>query len=161
MLKYVTLIFCVLFSLTVCAMPKIGDPAPEAEVEEFSLNKMRGKVVVLYFYPKDNTANCTTEAKQFRDRIGEFEKLGVEVIGISNDKKDSHEKFRTKYNLPFKLISDADSILIKSYDVSGIIWTQRATFLIDRSGNIAYIWRSVNVEKHAQEVLDKIKELSL
>jgi peroxiredoxin Q/BCP len=141
-------------------MPKIGEPAPELDTPEFSLKNSKSRFVVLYFYPKDGTANCSIEAQKFAAYYDDFKKLGAEIVGVSTDTPESHKAFAEKFGLPFVLISDSDSSLIKSYDVWGIIWTQRATFLIDRERNIAYIWRSVNVTSHAEEVLRKIQELS-
>jgi peroxiredoxin Q/BCP len=159
MFKYFFLIFSLVLSLQTQAMPKIGESAPEVETEEFSLKNCKSKFVVLYFYPKDGTANCTIEAQKFAAYYQDFQKLGAEIVGVSNDIPESHKAFAEKLQLPFTLISD-DGSLIKSYDVSGIIWTQRATFLIDNDRNVAYIWRSVNVATHAEEVLKKIQEFS-
>ena len=161
MIKYITTIFCLfLFALSAWAKPEVGKPAPVFKTPEFNLEDAKGKVVVLYFYPKDNTSNCTIEAEQFAAYFEDFKSVGAQIVGVSTDSSKSHENFSKKHNLPFTLISNGGSVT-KLYDVAGIIWTQRATFLIDREGKIAYIWSSVNVEKHAQEVLDKIKELSL
>jgi peroxiredoxin Q/BCP len=159
MFKYLFLIFSLVLSLQVQAMPKIGEPAPEVETVEFSLKNCKSQFVVLYFYPKNGTANCTIEAQKFAAYYQDFQKLGAEIVGVSNDLPESHKAFAEKLQLPFTLISD-DGSLIKSYDVSGIIWTQRATFLIDKDRNVAYIWRSVNVANHAEEVLKKIQEFS-
>ena len=160
MLKYFFLIISLIISLQVSAMPKIGEQAPTIETAEFSLKNCKSKFVVLYFYPKDGTANCTIEAQKFAAYHEDFQKLGAEVVGVSNDSIESHKAFADRFKLPFTLISDEDNSLIKSYDVSGIIWTQRATFLIDKDRNVAYIWRSVNVASHAEEVLKKIQEIS-
>jgi peroxiredoxin Q/BCP len=155
------LMFLVLFAgVNSYAMPKVGDIAPDFETDEFKLSATRGKIVVLYFYPKDDTPLCTTEAQQFAARIDDFNAIGAEIIGVSRDSKSSHQKFKEKNKLPFALISD-NKALTSQYGVAGFMWTKRTTFLIDREGKIAYIWTKVNVSKHAEDVLNKIKELAL
>ena len=141
--------------------PQIGDMAPDIESCEFSLKQAKGKIVVLYFYPKDNTVNCTIQSKQFANKFDDFKTLGIDVVGVSSDSHESHTNFRKKYNIPFALICDEDKKLITAYDADGFIWPQRVTFLIDREGKIAYIWRQIKVSQHAEEVLNKIKELNL
>jgi peroxiredoxin Q/BCP len=160
MIKYLCLLCTFLFSAYCYAKPKVGDLAPLFNVPEFNLEEARGKVVVLYFYPKDYTSSCTVEAQRFAAYFDDFKALNAEIIGVSTDSTESHQGFKKKCNLPFTLISD-DGTLTEMYDVAGVIWTQRATFLIDKAGKIAYVWSSVNVAQHAQEVLAKIKELNL
>ena len=161
MFKQIVLSFFLFLSSVASAMPKIGAIAPDIQTKEFKLSqaKENGKYVVLYFYPRDNTSNCTIEARKFAAYIDEFNKAGAIIVGISTDGEASHQKFKEENNLPFILISDNEKKIIKEYDVSGFIWTQRATFLIDPEGKIAYIWRSVNVAKHAEEVLEQIHNL--
>lgn len=134
--------------------------------ENVCLKDFKGKWVVLYFYPKDNTPGCSLEAKGFSDYINEFKQLNARIIGISPDSTDSHKKFEKKHNLTFNLLSDSNHDVLKSYDVwkpkklygrefMGVI---RSTFLIDPKGKVVYIWPKVKVMGHAQNVMNKIKE---
>ncbi len=147
---------------------KLGDLAPLFNTQECDLLSLRGKTVVLYFYPKDDTPGCTIEAKEFSANKPEFEKLGAVVFGVSKDSSASHEKFKSKYCLEFDLISDNGSIcqdygvwVQKSMFGKSYMGIDRVTFLIDPAGKIAYIWTKVSVNDHALEVIDKIKELDL
>ncbi|WP_129410059.1 peroxiredoxin [Marinitoga lauensis] len=128
---------------------------------------LKGKWVVLYFYPKDNTPGCTTEAKDFTNLLNEFKKNNAEIIGVSPDSIDKHKKFITKYDLKVKLGSDENKELLEKFGVwqkkkmfgkeyYGVV---RTTVLIDPEGKIAYVWEKVKVKGHAEEVLNKIKEL--
>lgn len=151
---------------------KIGDMAPNftsvtSDMSEFSLESLKGKWIVLYFYPKDNTPGCTNEACNFRDNMSRITSLGVEVIGISPDTPKSHQGFINKYNLNFKLLSDENKEICNLYGVlgektmfgkkvSGVI---RSTFIIDDKGVIRYIFPKVKVEGHVDEVINKINEL--
>jgi peroxiredoxin Q/BCP len=129
-----------------------------------SLADYAGRMLVLYFYPKDDTSGCTTEAKQFRDAIAEFEKTGAAILGVSKDSVVSHAKFRAKHELPFPLASDEDGALCELFGV----WKQksmygrtymgieRSTFLIDGNGVLAAEWRKVKVTGHAAEILKRI-----
>lgn len=152
---------------------KIGDTAPDfsvkiAESTPLPLKVLKGRYVVLYFYPKDNTPGCTTQAIGFNDLSDEFESLNAEIIGVSKDDIKSHNKFREKYGLVFALGSDVDGSICNDYGVWGeksmfgkkYMGIKRQTFLIDPSGKIAYIWHKVSVKNHADEVMDKIKEIS-
>ena len=133
-----------------------------------SLSDFRGKKVVLYFYPKDNTPGCTTEACDFRDLHPDFTGVNAVIIGVSKDDPKKHDRFKEKYELNFSLVSDdEDSTLCKQYGVwqpkkfmgrefLGIV---RTTFLIDENGKIAHIWNKVRVKNHAQDVLSTIAEL--
>jgi peroxiredoxin Q/BCP len=123
--------------------------------EEVTLSALRGKPVVLYFYPKDDTPGCTRQACGIRDAWGEFQRAGAEVFGISADTVASHEKFRTKYELPFPLLADPEHTLGESYGVAqeGKNSYERSTFVIDADGNVAKIMRRVNPDRHADEVL--------
>ena len=133
----------------------------------FSLAAVRGKTLVLYFYPKDSTPGCTTEAQQFRDLHDEFVQAGCVIAGVSRDSVKSHENFKAKQNLPFTLISDADETLctqfavIKEKKLYGklVRGIERSTFVIDGQGVLRHEWRGVKAPGHAQEVLDFIKTL--
>lgn len=151
---------------------KIGSKAPKFSLpstigESVSLADLVGKKVVVYFYPKDDTPGCTIEACEFRDRMGEITGQGAMVLGISPDNLDSHEQFRTKFNLNFDLLTDKDRSVMLSYDSWGkkvvngkeSIGVIRNTFLIDENGNISSIWRNVTPAGHADEVIDAIKSL--
>ena len=146
---------------------KVADFTAPATGGEFRLSAHKGRPVVLYFYPKDNTPGCTTEGAQFRDLHRKFEKVGAVVAGVSRDSLKSHEKFKAKMGFPFELISDADEKLCQQFavikmknmygrQVRGI---ERSTFVIDGKGNLAREWRGVKVPGHAQEVLDFVASL--
>jgi thioredoxin-dependent peroxiredoxin len=146
------------------AVPDFALPATGGE---FRLSAHAGKPLVIYFYPKDNTPGCTTEAGQFRDLHAEFAELGCAIYGVSRDSLRSHEGFKTKLGLPFELISDPDETacalfnvikMKKLYgkDVRGI---DRSTFLIDATGRLAREWRTVKADGHAAEVLTAVAEL--
>jgi thioredoxin-dependent peroxiredoxin len=134
---------------------------------EFSLADARGKAVVLYFYPKDMTAGCSVEARDFRDLHARFKKAGAIIVGVSRDSLQSHEKFCDKEALPFDLLSDADEALCKYFDVirektlygRKYLGIERSTFLIDGQGVLRHEWRKVKVAGHAQEVLDQLRAL--
>jgi len=136
---------------------------PEGEVE---LSGLRGKYVVLYFYPKDNTPGCTTESCDFRDSHTSLEKAGAIVLGISRDSLASHKKFADKYSLPFPLLADTEEEVCNAYDVikmknmygKQVRGIERSTFLIDPEGRIAHIWRKVKVKGHVDEVLERLRE---
>jgi|SRR5690554_337266 len=132
-----------------------------------NLKDLKGRKVVLYFYPRDNTPGCTTEGQDFRDHYQQFQKAGAEIFGISQDSLKKHENFRNKYDFPFDLISDEDGTLCRLFDVlkmknmygkqfEGI---ERSTFLIDGSGALRREWRKVKVPGHVLEVLQAVKEL--
>jgi thioredoxin-dependent peroxiredoxin len=134
---------------------------------EFTLYPIRSKSLVIYFYPKDSTPGCTTEAQQFRDLYGEFLKAGSDIVGISRDSIKSHENFKSKFTLPFALLSDADEVACKLFDVikqkvmygksvRGIV---RSTFVLDKKGVIRKEWRALKADGHAQEVLDFVQTL--
>ena len=134
----------------------------------FSLVAERGHAVVIYFYPKDNTPGCTTEAMQFRDLHGEFIAAGARVLGVSRDSLKSHEGFRAKFGLPFDLISDGDEAVCRMFDVikaktlygKQVIGIERSTFLIDASGVLRREWRKVKADGHAAEVLAAVRTLA-
>ena len=140
---------------------------PATGGQPFSLAAVRGKTLILYFYPKDSTPGCTTEAQQFRDLHDEFVQAGCVIAGVSRDSVKSHENFKAKQNLPFTLISDADETLctqfavIKEKKLYGklVRGIERSTFVIDGQGVLRREWRGVKAPGHAQEVLDFIKTL--
>jgi peroxiredoxin Q/BCP len=146
------------------AVPDFALPATGGE---FRLSAHAGKPLVIYFYPKDNTPGCTTEAGQFRDLHGEFAKLGCAVYGVSRDSLKSHEGFKAKLGLPFELISDANETACALFDVirmkklygKEVRGIERSTFLIDAAGRLAREWRGVKVDNHASEVFKAVTEL--
>ena len=149
-------------------LPAIGD---ETVVKDgkVHLSALRGKDVVLYFYPKDDTPGCTKEACSFRDANHEMQKRGVVVLGISADSVASHQKFADKYGLSFPLLADTDTTVSQLYGVwkeknmygKKYMGVNRETFLIDKDGIVRKVWPKVKPDDHAQEVLDAIEELHL
>lgn len=148
-------------------MLKEGSVAPAFKAtntkgETIRLKDLRGQKVVLYFYPKDDTPGCTKEACAFRDAFSDFKKRGIEVIGISTDSEASHQKFTTKYKLPFTLLADTDHSIADAYGVYGekkfmgrtYLGVKRMTFLIDEKGKIKKIFEKVKPDEHAREVLE-------
>jgi len=140
---------------------------PATGGSDFALSRARGRPLVLYFYPKDNTPGCTTEAAQFRDLYDQFAARGCAVYGISRDSVKSHEGFKAKLGLPFELIADCDEIACQIFgvirqkklygkDVRGI---ERSTFLIDGAGRLRREWRGVKAEGHAAEVLAAVDQI--
>ena len=123
------------------------------------LEDFRGKWVVLYFYPKDDTPGCTMEAKGFDELRGEFERENDVILGVSRDDEKSHKSFCTKYGLNFHLLADKDGKIIEEYKAKGGIFTKRMTYLIDPEGKIAFVWKKVNPAGHAKEVLEKLREI--
>jgi thioredoxin-dependent peroxiredoxin len=140
-----------------------GQPAPDFELESDSgervrLSSLRGKPVVLYFYPKSDTPGCTRQACGIRDVWGEFEQRGAVVLGVSADPRERQEKFKAKYDLPFTVLADPEKVAGEAYGVTkpdggGF---ERSTFVIDSAGNVASIMRRVNPDRHAQQVLDRL-----
>jgi peroxiredoxin Q/BCP len=163
-------LFFYLFRVNVIAAPslKVGDDAPAFKLpdslgHEVTLNDYKGKWIVLYFYPKDDTPGCTTEACHFRDDFKSLEALGAKVIGVSVDDSFSHKKFAEKYNLPFPLLSDASGEVADQYGALNnflvIKLAKRYTFLINPLGKIAKTYLSVDTSKHSQEIIDDLKKL--
>ena len=134
---------------------------------KLKLSELRGKPVVLYFYPKDDTPGCTTEACGFRDSAAAFKKLTAQVIGVSKDSVARHDKFKAKYELNFPLVSDEDGKVCEKYGTwiekslygRKYMGIDRATFLIDKDGVVRRIWRKVKVAKHVAEVEEALKAL--
>ncbi len=135
----------------------------EGRESEICLEELRGRWVVLYFYPRDNTPGCTTEAKEFTELLPDFEKLGAVVIGVSKDSVESHRKFREKHGLRIILLSDPEAKVIKAYGAWGKKFrgegTIRSTFIIDPEGNIVWEKRNVRARGHAAKVLEVLREL--
>ena len=151
--------------------PKVGDVAPDFRLpstrgKETTLKEHKGKDVILYFYPKDDTPGCTAEACSFRDHESDLSKAHAVVLGVSTDSLESHDKFRGKYELNFPLLSDATGDIVKMYGV----WKEknmygkrywgiaRTTFWIGPDGKIKKIWKKVDTKRHAEEVLEALDE---
>ncbi|MBX5466063.1 MAG: peroxiredoxin [Firmicutes bacterium] len=153
------------------AAVKEGDLAPDFTLEgtggPWTLSRHRGRPVVLYFYPRDNTPGCTTEACDFRDQLDAFRRWGAEVVGISTDSLKSHQNFAAKYRLPFPLLSDPDATVAARYGVwrekmqygKPRMGIERTTFLIDSEGRIRAVWRKVKVNGHVEAVAARLAEL--
>jgi len=152
-------------------MLKEGSTAPpftttDGEGNTVRLKDFRGQKVALYFYPKDDTPGCTKEACSFRDSFSAFKKKGIQVLGISTDNEKSHQKFATKYKLPFTLLTDTDHAVAESYGAYGrkefmgreYMGVHRMTFLIDEKGKISKIFAKVKPDNHATEVLEAFRD---
>jgi peroxiredoxin Q/BCP len=150
-------------------MLQTGAKLPKVELaddsgSDLSTLDLVGKPLVVYFYPKDDTPGCTNEATQFRDLTDEFEKKGVEIVGVSRDSVASHQKFKAKYDIPFRLLADTESKLCDAFGViveknmygKKSMGVQRSTFLFDKSGKLVHVWPKVSVDGHAEDVLSKI-----
>ncbi len=150
-----------------------GDKAPDFELptesdDKLKLSGFKGKAVILYFYPKDDTPGCTLEAKDFSKLAPDFRKAGVAVIGLSPDSVERHRKFSKKYGLAVQLAADEDKAVATAYGVwveksmygRKYMGVERSTFLIDRGGRIAKVWRKVKVPGHAEEVLAAARALA-
>ena len=151
---------------------KIGKPVPKIKVEatgneRFTLTDLKGKNLVLYFYPKDDTPGCTTEGQDFRDHYRKFKSHDTVVYGVSRDSLASHEKFKKKHQFPFNLISDEAEVLCRAFDVirekslygKKYLGVDRSTFIIDKKGIVQREFRGVKVKGHVKAVLDEIKQL--
>lgn len=147
-------------------MIQVGEEAPDFTLKDLngkpiSLSKLRGKPVVLYFYPKDDTPGCTKEACGFRDAYEKYEAKGIQVLGVSLDDEKSHQKFASKYKLPFPLLSDTSAEVSKKYGVyvqknmyGKKFWgIKRTTFIIDEKGRVAEVFDKVEVDTHSRDVL--------
>ncbi len=157
-----------IFTFNIRAEISINDPAPQFELldQNNKLHKLSdyfGKWLVLYFYPKDDTPGCTTEACSFRDDIYHIRELGAEVIGVSTDDVESHAEFAKKYHLPFVLLSDKAAVIARSY---GAAWkigpfsiAKRHSFIISPEGKIAKMYKKVNPKKHSDEIIADLESL--
>jgi peroxiredoxin Q/BCP len=150
-----------------------GDAAPDFELESdnggiIRLNALKGKLVVVYFYPKDDTSGCTKQAIAFTEQGPEFARLGAHIIGVSPDSAASHDKFKAKHKLNIQLAADTQKTACEAYGVwkeksmygRKYMGVERSTFLIDANGKIARIWRKVRVPGHVDEVLEAVQTLS-
>jgi thioredoxin-dependent peroxiredoxin len=146
---------------------KIADFTSPATAGDFKLSVFKGRPVVLYFYPKDNTPGCTVEGEQFRDLHKQFAKAGAVVVGVSRDSLKSHANFKAKMQFPFELLSDPEEKLCAQFGVmkmknmygKQVRGIERSTFLIGPDGKLAAEWRKVKVDGHAAEVLEAVKAL--
>ncbi len=147
-----------------------GKPAPDFELQDDAgarrkLSDFRGKPLILYFYPKDDTPGCTTEACNFRDDYSAYQKAGVTILGVSPDSIESHARFKTKYGLPFPLLADEDHKICDLYGVWGpkkymgreYEGVLRTTFLIDAQGRISHVYEDVRPAQHSTELLEALK----
>ena len=151
---------------------EVGAVAPDFSVptdggEELTLSSLRGKKVVLYFYPKDDTPGCTKEACGFRDALPDYSAVDAVILGVSKDSVAKHDKFKAKYELPFTLLSDAEGAICEAYGTwveksmygRKYMGIERATFLIDEAGLVQGIWRKVKVKGHVDQVLEAARGL--
>ena len=140
---------------------------PSSNNQNFEINKNLNQYLVIYFYPRDNTPGCTSEAKDFSKLYKEFKKLDCEIVGVSKDNIESHKKFIDKFKIPFQLLSDEKIVVLKKYGVWGeksmygkkFMGIKRTTVLINPKGKILKIWNNVKVTDHAKEVLNFLKEV--
>lgn len=152
-------------------MPEVGEKAPAFKAKDqngntVSLSAFKGKKVVLYFYPENDTPTCTEEACNLRDNYALLKKRGFEIVGVSPDEVKSHKKFETKFSLPFSLLADPDKKIINDYGTWGekqmfghrYMGVYRHTFIIDEKGRIEKIFRKVHSKKHTQQILDSYQD---
>ena len=167
-IKMLIVVVLALFGLAAIAEPEVGRPAPgfvmpDQYMKTHNLEQYLGKWVVLYFYPKDDTPGCTTEACNFRDDIFKLRALDAEVLGVSLDSTESHARFAEKYGLPFPLLSDAAGETAEKYgcltEWRGMTIAARHTFIIDPGGNIAKIYRKVDPDTHSTQVIADLTSL--
>ncbi len=150
----------------------LGQPVTEFTAQAtnnttVTLSELKGKKVVIYFYPKDNTPGCTSEGQTFHDLYAEFQEADTLIFGVSRDSMKSHDNFRTKHEFPFELISDPDEELCKLFDVIKLknmygkeyMGIERSTFLIDREGILQHEWRKVRIKNHVEDVLQAAQAL--
>ncbi|MBX6318276.1 peroxiredoxin [Pigmentiphaga sp.] len=147
------------------AAPAFTAPSTDGEI---SLKELKGRIVVMYFYPRDNTPGCTTEGQNFRDRYADFQAAGAQVLGVSRDTLASHQKFKEKQGFPFPLIADPEEKLCELYGVmkmknmygKQVRGIERSTFLIDAQGKLRQEWRGVKVPGHVDAVLEAVRALA-
>lgn len=171
MKKSTSLILAALVAVSVlpvaaAEMPKVGDPAPNVTAKDQNGKEWQvpapGKIILLYFYPKDDTPGCTKEACGFRDQIGDLKKAGVEVLGVSFDSAESHQKFISKYNLNFPLLVDPNGKLADAYGVRmpGKSMANRVSFLIGPDGKIRHVTNTMKAETHLAEMKEAVQEMN-
>lgn len=149
---------------------KLGDKIPDltlpaSGMQNIELRSFKGKALVVYFYPKDNTPGCTQEGQDFRDLYAQFKKAGAEILGVSRDSVKMHDNFIAKHEFPFALLSDGDEAMCKAFDVikekslygRKYMGVERSTFLFDGKGVLKQEWRGVKVKNHAAEVLEALR----
>ena len=150
-------------------LPEVGKPAPDFNLpdqngKQHVLQEYRGKWLVLYFYPKDDTPGCTQEACAFRDDLNQITGLGAQVVGVSVDDTDSHAEFAKKYHLPFPLLADKSTETAARYGALMNLWlikfARRYTFLIDPQGNISKVYLSVETSRHSKQIIEDLKKLT-
>ena len=154
-------------------MLAVGDTAPDFTLptdtgEELTLSSLRGRPVVIYFYPKDDTPGCTTESCEFRDLMPRFDASNATILGVSPDSVASHQKFKTKFELPFTLVADTEKVACQAYDVwkeksmygKQYMGVDRTTFVIDNDGKISHIFGKVKPAGHAAEVMEAVASLA-
>ncbi len=152
--------------------PETGKAVPDFELpatggRTIRLSELRGRHVVLYFYPKDSTPGCTKEGQAFRDLHGEFDAAGATILGVSRDTLKCHDNFKAKHEFPFELLSDTEETLCRAFDVikektlygKKVMGIERSTFLIDAEGVLRAEWRKVKVDGHAEAVLEALQAL--
>jgi len=155
-------------SKTAALARKVPDFSAASTGGDFRLSQLRGQILVLYFYPKDNTPGCTTESQDFAAAHENFVKAGATVVGVSRDSLASHEKFRAKFDLPFHLLSDPDEALCSLFGVMKqknmygkmVRGIERSTFLVDAGGVLRQEWRGIKIPGHVDAVLDAVKALA-
>jgi peroxiredoxin Q/BCP len=150
-------------------LPEVGKPAPDFNLpdqlgQRHTLREYRGKWLVLYFYPKDDTPGCTKEACSFRDDLDQLSKLGASIVGVSVDDSESHAAFAKKYHLQFPLLADKGAETARRYgasvDLLMMKFARRYTFLIDPKGNVRRVYLSVDTSRHSKQILDDLKMLT-
>jgi thioredoxin-dependent peroxiredoxin len=139
----------------------VGTMAPsfttvDDEGKTVSLSDFKGKIVVLYFYPKDDTPGCTKQAQSFRDNYDSYQNKDMVVLGVSMDDQASHKLFKEKYGLPFQLLVDSDGAITKAYEVDGGGYSKRVTYIIDGEGKISHVDEKVKTDSHAQDILSSV-----
>lgn len=152
---------------------EIGDQLPDITLpatsnQDINLSQLSGQVLVLYFYPRDNTPGCTQEGEEFRDQFAAFTDLNVRILGVSRDTVKKHESFKTKYSFPFELLADTEEALCQHFSVmkdkkmfgKPVRGIERSTFIFDANGVLQKQWRKVKVDGHVAEVLAAVKALS-
>nr|BCX01007.1 MAG: peroxiredoxin [Bacteroidota bacterium] len=167
MVQLLLAVALMVFGLGSDEKPRVGDPAPDFEApatngKTIRLSALKGKWVVLYFYPKAFTPGCTAQSCSLRDGYAEIEKFGAVVLGVSLDDLETQKRFKAEHRLPFELISDADKKIARAYGVLAPmgLFAQRKTFVIDPQGRIAYIFEKVDTARHEQEVRQVLAQLT-